>query len=154
VVPYTAIAAAQAELGDMEAARQSMAVADARFEQQRAERDWYWWQYNLTTHIEQGHGLLLSAQGKVAEAEQRLRGAVAAAEKDIAMNVRRLRLLKNTLPQDMVVHVAAVKEWSLAATLRQQGKLAEAEAVIRSALLRHLQIYGRNTVDSALSIMQ
>jgi hypothetical protein len=39
VAPYTLVAEMYAVLGDMKAARQSMAVADANFEQRRAERN-------------------------------------------------------------------------------------------------------------------
>lgn len=120
----------------------------------KSTRDWGIFENNWRQPVERGYGHLLSWQGNYGEAERRYRSALVEAELEFKANLSRANFRNDIVPQSYSLAGWASAERNLAANLRNQGRLSEAEYYARSGLLKLLQAFGRYSPRSAIGIVE
>ena len=129
-----------ASLGDLPAARERLQRAEQTFAQLSGGRGWAQRGSQWTAMIQRARAEVFLVEGRLIEAEGALRKAMMALEAHLRQN-----------PPDgdgeSVQRYDGVLERTLAVTLLQQGRLAEAEFHVRHALRMTLERVGRDSVD-------
>lgn len=147
------VASAYAELAEVEAARHYLAEADAiaGTPAKQRKRKPRVGEHQEAAHLERARGDVFRMEGKLAEAAEAYRRAIAEAEADLAYVSARIARGGATfverheaLPDDIGLRLADV--------LIQQGKPLEAEAVLRGVLEHTLRRAGRDSVDAGKAI--
>ena len=129
-----------ASLGDLPAARERLQRAEQTFAQLSGGRGWAQRGSQWTAMIHRARAEVFLVEGRLIEAEGALRKAMAAFE-------AHLRQHPPEGDGDNVQRYDGVLERTLAVTLLQQGRLAEAEFHVRRALRMTLERVGRDSVD-------
>jgi CHAT domain-containing protein len=143
-----------ANFGDMAASKQAMQATEKMLGELRSSRSWLDFEHNWKFPVEIGNGHLLSSQGNYGEAERRYRNALVEAELEYrAAGPRAAR--RNDSPEPLGwLGGWATAERSLAVSLRNQGRVSEAESYARSSLLKLLQAFGRYSPRTARGIQE
>ena len=142
-------------LGDVERARTTLAKAEAIFKQlaqrQRAALNLPSW----SKQIETARGGILRREGRLEEEERVFLAALRQAEEHVAQLDARRDAGKWVPPASRTEEGADSTRIWLAQTLNAQGRLDEAELLLREVLKRSLARDGRNspTVGRALSVL-
>ena len=142
-------------LGDVERARTSLGKAEAIFKQlaqrQRAALNLPGW----SRQIEVARGGILRREGRLEEEERAFLAALRQAEGHVAQLDTRREAGKWVPPVSRTEEGADSTRIWLAQTLNAQGRLDEAELLLREVLKRSLARDGRNspTVGRALSVL-
>jgi CHAT domain-containing protein len=129
-----------ASLGDLPAARERLQRAEQIFAQLSGGRGWAQRGSQWTAMIQRARAEVFLAEGRLIEAEGALRKAMAAFDAHLRQN-------PPDADGDSVQRYDGVLERTLAVTLLQQGRLAEAEFHVRHALRMTLERVGRDSVD-------
>ena len=140
---YTEAALFNAMAGDLSRAKTYLAQADNLLSTMMMSK------YNQYSHdwvatVERARGAILQGEGKYAEAEIVFRRVIQEREQFIVPNDV---AWKHSYP----LRQTRDKTW-LASNLLQQGRLLEAETVVRAALQSFLQLLGRNAPDTASAV--
>ncbi len=139
IVAHSGLATIHRVLGDWPAARKELANAERAFDDRtlfRTQAAPY--EQNRLALIESARAAQLESEGKIAQAERVRRRALEASERDIPINRQRIAQGLSTGTQNGVEASHEVFLLELAANLRQQGKLAEAEGVARETFVKVL----------------
>lgn len=143
-----------AKLGDFAGMLSALKTAEEIWTSLQFRRDFAVWEHTWTVGIERARALVLHHQGKHAQAEPHYRALLRSAELNIAEGERRRNMLGGATPADYEIRTLSSAESGLARNLRNQGRLAEAEAFARSALTRNLAAFGRFSVRTAALIRE
>jgi CHAT domain-containing protein len=152
---YCQMAGYYLHLGDVERARTTLAKAEAIFKQlaqrQRAALNLPSW----SRQIEVARGGVLRREGRLEEEERAFLAALRQAEDHVAQLDTRRDAGKWVPPASRTEEGADSTRIWLAQTLNAQGRLDEAELLLREVLKRSLARDGRNspTVGRALSVL-
>ena len=152
---YCQMAGYYLHLGDVERARTTLAKAEAIFKQlaqrQRAALNLPSW----SKQIETARGGILRREGRLEEEERVFLAALRQAEDHVAQLDTRRDAGKWVPPASRTEEGADSTRIWLAQTLNAQGRLDEAELLLREVLKRSLARDGRNspTVGRALSVL-
>lgn len=150
---FAQVASAYAELAEVQTARHYLAEADAiaGTPAKQRRRKPRLGEHQQAAYLERARGDVFRMEGKLAEATEAYRRAIAEAEADLAYVSARIARGGATfverheaLPDDIGLRLADV--------LIQQGKPLEAEARLRGVLERTLRRIGRDSVDAGKAI--
>ena len=150
---WLGIESASIQMGDMKAAEEAVDRIEAIVTRLRRNyADWLNFENNTLKWREMARGRLLEARGNYGVAEHHFRKALEHAEKDVQDNEVRIRANMGAITRPVAQRYWAETEGELAANLRAQGRLAEAEYYSRRALLRSLETFGRYNLTTAAFI--
>ncbi len=135
IVAHDSIAAIHRTLGDWQAAREELVKAEQVFSERTQTR---LYEQNRLALIERARAAQLESEGKFAQADPVRRRALAAIEEDLPINRQRIDQGLSTGTQNEAEASHEIFLLELAANLRQQGKLVEAEGVARTTFTKAL----------------
>lgn len=138
MVAYSELSAIHGMLGDWSKAQAELAKAEGAFDERKSYRNAAEFEQNRIAIIESARAAQLESEGKISQAEQLRRRALAAKEQDVSINRQRHAQGINTGTQNAVESTLEVALLALASNLRLQGKLVEAEGIARDALIKVL----------------
>ena len=147
----TSMARAYTHLGDFDAAEKLLRQADDLLADGRNRPAWsYWEDYGpgYRSSVDRAWAYYLHGRGKLAEAEQRYRRAIAASEEDLALQPARVSRNLSTRPEEAIIATREDETRLLADTLRDMGRLEEAEVVLRELLQSTLTRLGAGRCES------
>ncbi|OGL20605.1 MAG: hypothetical protein A3K12_06000 [Candidatus Rokubacteria bacterium RIFCSPLOWO2_12_FULL_71_19] len=146
---YSKLALAQLALGDIPAARQTL--ADAQRVRMAATNPLF--QHKWTADVESIQAEVSFAEGKLADAEKAIRRALTSWDLDQPFNKAReqnVNVIAASAASQLQVRDSYARTHAL--ILMRQGRLAEAEAAARDALRKTLAREGRYVVNTALAV--
>lgn len=148
----TLLAWAQIFFGDLPAARLAVRNVDSIANNLKFTPAWSTRGNNWQRVVELSHARLLEAEGNFGEAERRRRASLEFSE--LTYNDALAMRNYNSYPtsQSRLILNWANAEAHFAGNLRQQGRGTEAEYYARSALIRLLQVFGRYSPHTAITI--
>ena len=141
-------------VGDLPAARDAFAKAEAALASLRTARRWKLWGRFWTMHVERARGELALAEGKIPEAEDAFRKALTAHEADAPMNDMRLARSVGGVTAEVHNRLRESLQRRLATALSRQARFAESEATSRAALQSSLTRTGRYSPDTGNGVSQ
>jgi CHAT domain-containing protein len=140
------------DLGDFASARAELAKSEQAFAERVAYPASPLYEHERIASIENGRAFQYEAEGKLVEAERARRLALKAGEQNILENRQRIAQNLYTTTQAQVEATNELYTFSLAQNLRLQGKLIEAEGVLRDVLAKVLKRAGRYNARAAFSL--
>lgn len=140
-------------IGNLDAARQALAAAEAVSARVLKRVPDTPWKHAWRGQIENARASIAMTSGRHDEAESLFRVAVAEAHADLAGLAERQAQGKDARAEEALRHTLDTRELNLARTLMWQQRLDEAELLMREVLKRSLARLGRNnrTAADALS---
>lgn len=152
IVGEAKAAGMNAFLGDFDAARQSLRIAQSTYDRIARSPGMQLWHHFMATSLERARAEVFLAEGKLVEAEAAYRKALR--EIDADGPDQKARASKG-LPQPTEENTQTVRGFvlrRLAVVLRGTGRLGEAEINIRAALKISLEQSGRFSSDSVTNM--
>jgi hypothetical protein len=129
--------------GDLAAAEGWLAELRERAQPDRTAKHVQKFNPKYTSQLAAAEAELLFARGRYAEAERELRSAIAQREQQILTYAPVSGRGRERAPEEHVEDVRDSLIGELAASLRLQGRLIEAEVEVRGALVNRLKLVGR-----------
>ena len=148
IVSESLSAGMNAFLGDFDAARSSLRMAENVYAKVSRAPPMQLWHHFMSTYIERGRAEVFLAEGKLVEAEAAYRKVLRELEADIPD--QKIRAARG-LPQPSDESNQGTRGFvlrRLASVLRSEGRLGEAEINIRAALKISLEQGGRFSSDT------
>lgn len=139
-------------IGDVAAARRALRELEVNLSEltRRSRASATTWE-NWTSHLESSRANVLEIEGRYADAEPFRRKALTAAERAFEGRVAGSR---NMVSPGRAYRFLEGKQRALARNLTQQGRLTEAELILRDVLRSQLQRVGRYAPEPAGSLSQ
>jgi CHAT domain-containing protein len=134
-----------AAIGDLESARGTFKRNEIVYAGLSTRPSWSYNRHDFTTLLEQARTVLLRAEGKLAAAEQAARKALDEAQQDTETIESRVKARQTGISPETAYARRDGTELLLADIVRQQGRLGEAELIVRGVLQRVLKRVGRSS---------
>ena len=149
---YAQLAELSALMGDLRRAHEDLSRAETMFPMLRQLANWGDYGTQWTAQLERAHGAVYAAEGNYAAAESALRKSVDLLDAGRAANEQRFRSGMRAFPPGGWLSMRNENQLQLALAMAQQGRLAEAEAAARDALIKNLGFFGRYSPEAAASL--
>jgi len=134
--------------GNLPEARSILSGLDRQLEaRRRAPEDWRLWGHSYMSAYHRARAAVFQAEGRLVAAESEHRSAIASWESFLEINPRTIEGFSPV--RRNLVGSRISRENGLIRNLSLQGRLHEAEMVVRDLLARILQLTGRDSVESA-----
>lgn len=137
-----------ASIGDLDAARDAFKRNESVYSSLHLLPHWPRERYNWTSRLEAARATLLRTEGKLPAAEQSARKALGEAERDTETIESRSRAGSVGIGPETAFLNRDQIELLLAGIVRQQGRLGEAELIVRGVLQRVLKRIGKSNTFS------
>ena len=128
--------------GDYSGAEPHLAQAEKALNEARTRSSWKLYGAGWRSYLDSARAYFLRDQGKLVEAEQLYRSAIALGDEDLAQQAERVRLGVSTRTEQDILGQQAQTARSLAITLQWMGRLDEAELLMRDTLRNTLSRQG------------
>lgn len=145
------LARVYATLGDLAASRRMVKESEELYVRLERRADPVWRESFLLL-LEHQRAALHLREGRYAESEAAYRKALAAMERDLELNKQRQARNIDTASQAVLENHRLGIELELASAMLRQGKLVEAELMVRQALRHALAFAGRNSAQAARAL--
>jgi CHAT domain-containing protein len=149
---FVGLTTMSASMGDVAGAREHLSSAESVYVSLRQSRGWPEYGQSWTGALERARGALYLSEGKYAAAEASFRKAMQAMDAGRSANLSRFQSGERAMPLGQYLATRNGDEARLAWTMALQGRLAEAEAAARNALMQNLSFFGRDAVPTAGSL--
>jgi CHAT domain-containing protein len=144
-------------LGEFDKARRHVAAAERLVAGLKRGKAWPQHQYRWQASVEDANGRIAFSAGQYAEAEARFAKAIELVERDLPLNLERLkdpaRFPNNPSQSNRERYRDTLEAW-LASAVRMQGRLREAEVHARNIVARSIERSGQDSVHSTAMLQQ
>lgn len=144
---YAQVVALASQVGDFDGARKALSQLESTLATLRAGKAWMTWSHFWLANYEKARGDLFWMSGQMVEGEGAYRRSLREATQAIGELPALIAAGREGPTLEGMQQMAEGLERSIGLTLLAQGKLVEAEAIVRRALERTLKRAGRSSPD-------